>query len=401
MASISPRANRALIALAVGLSIAILVSLRAETTPDSAIRRGDFPAFYTLAVIAHEGAGARMYDLTFQQAIQARYWNSLTTAMLPVAYPAFFAIALSPLAYLQPESARVCWIVCMLVASISAISILSQRFSSLASCHWQVAVAWLCFFPFFAGVIGSQSVGLSLLLLATIVTLSCERSRTAQILVGTLTGLWMFKPHYALAVVYGLVIQRRCWSLVSWGLSSVVLWLLGAYISGIDWMGRWLIFAARFAHIDLVTNSDQMTGVVPFLFSALKRLNPAATDWAEFWSYATIFSALLVPLLLLVVGRRLSAAAPSDKFSLYLSIPPILLLCAPAANFYDLALLLIPLSVTLCPTKLSDVRNMTIIIILSACAILSREYGIFGGSFLLSSGLGAFVTARILRSKLA
>jgi hypothetical protein len=399
MTDISPRGNRVLIALAISLSLAILGSLFTETAPDSAIRRGDFPAFYTLAVIAHEGAGERLYDLVFQQEIQARYWASLNAAVLPVAYPAFLAIPVTPLAYLNPEIARICWILCMLVATHAAVWILSQGVLSLARYRWQTMVVWLCFFPLFTGVIGGQAVGLSLLILAAIVTLSRSQSRKEQLLLGTLTGLWMFKPHYALTVVCGLIIQRRGWALLSWGLTSVALWLLGICVSGIDWLSKWFLFAERFSHIDLVTNSDQMAGLVPFFFSAIKRSNPSIADWSRFWSGASLISAVLVPLLLLAVHRVVSANAPTNKSLLYLSIPPILMLFAPAANFYDLALLLIPLSVALSPVKRGDVRIMIAIIIVSACTLLTREYGFFGGSFLLSSCIGVFVVARVLRLK--
>ena len=396
---ISARATRVLIAIATSLLLATIVAGLTETNPDSAILRGDFPAFYTMAVVAHEGAGERLYDLAFQREIQARYWPSLSQSVLPVAYPAFIAMPLLPLAYLSPHIARVSWIICMLVATLGAVWMMIKSFSNLRELRWQTAVVCFSFFPLFAGVIGGQAIGVSLLLLAAITRLSVSQSVTSQITVGLFTGLWMFKPHYALAVVWAFLLQRRGWALLSWALTSLALWLVGAHVSGIDWLGHWVTFAKQFSHIDLLTNSDQMTGVVPFLFSVTNRLAGTELFPERVWTSLSLFSSILVPLALLAIHQTVSKLPSSNPRALYLLIAPILLLFAPAANFYDLALLLVPLSAMISPFRVRDVRIMTTIITLSALVLLSRELSFFGGSFLLSSNIGAFIFTRVLRAK--
>lgn len=399
MTVISARVNRVLIAIAISLLLATVAASITETSPDSAILRGDFPAFYTMAVVAHEGSGERLYDLAFQQEIQARYWPSLSTSVLPIAYPAFMAIPLLPLAHLSPQMARISWIICMLIATLGAVWMMIKSFSNLLTFRWQTAVACLSFFPLFAGIIGGQAIGVSLLLLAAITRFSVKQSMAGQIVVGLLAGLWMFKPHYALAVVWALLLQRQGWALLSWAITGVALWLVGAHVGGIDWLGHWLAFAKQFSHIDLVTNSDQMTGVAPFLFSVVKRL--AGTEYysERVWASLSILFSVLVPLALFAIHKSVSERSPSDPQTLYLLIAPVLLLLAPAANFYDLALLLLPLGATISPYKVRDVRILTAIIALSALALLSRELSSFGGPFLLSSSIGAFIFTRILRAK--
>jgi hypothetical protein len=399
MSDISARVNRFLIAIATSLLLATIVASLTETSPDSAILRGDFPAFYTMAVIAHEGTGERLYDLSFQQEIQARYWASLHESVLPVAYPAFMAIPLLPLSYLGPHVARLSWIMCMLVAALSAASIMSKSSPTLHAFRWQTAVLCLSFFPLFAGIIGGQAIGASLLLLAAITRLSICEFMGSQMILGLLTGLWMFKPHYALAVVWILLLQRRGWALVSCASTSILLWILSAHVAGTNWLQNWLTFAKHFSHIDLVTNSDQMTGVVPLLFSMAKRFAGSYFPTEPTWTSASLVSSALVPLILLAIHLVVSKRPASDPRVLYLLIAPTLLLFAPAANFYDLALLLIPLSTILSPRDLRDIRIMTAIIVLSACVLLSREIGFFGGAFLLSSSVGTFAVARILRAK--
>ncbi|MEY4701874.1 MAG: hypothetical protein RL326_2061 [Pseudomonadota bacterium] len=399
MSTLSPRVNRFLVAIAISLLLATIVASVTETSPDSAILRGDFPAFYTMAVVAREGSGGRLYDLVFQQEIQARYWPSLSASVLPVAYPAFMAMPLLPLAYLSPHIARFSWIICTLLATLGAVQMMIKSFSNLRALRWQTTVVCLGFFPLFAGVIGGQAIGVSLLLLAAITSLSVSTSMANQLAVGLLTGLWMFKPHYALAVVWLLLLQRRGWALLSWALTSVALWLIGAHVSGIDWLGHWLAFAKQFSHIDLLTNSDQMTGVVPFLFSIVKRVSGSEYYSERVWASLSMLSSALAPLALFAIHKTLSKRSPSDPRALYLLIAPVLLLLAPAANFYDLALLLISLGATISPFRVRDVRILTAIIVLSALALLSRELGFFGGSFLLSSSIGGFIFTRVLRVK--
>ena len=222
---------------------------------------------------------------------------------------------------------------------------------------------------------------------------------TNQLTVGLLSGLWMFKPHYALAIVWVFLLQRQGWALLSWVLTCVALWLLGAHVSGMHWLEHWVAFVKQFSHIDLVTNSDQMTGLVPFLFSIVKRVAGSEHYSERVWASLSMLSSALVPLSLLAVYQRASKLPSPNPRAPYLLVAPILLVLAPAANFYDLALLLVPLGATISPYKVRDVRIVTAVIVLSALALLSRELGFFGGSFLLSIGIGAFIFARILRAK--
>jgi len=372
-------------------------SLFNDNAADSAIARGDFPAFYTLAVVAKEGSGGSMYDLRFQQEIQGRYWDSLRTGVLPVAYPAFLAGPLLPLAFLEPATARVVWILINLLATLTAVTITCGATPALRSLRWQTGIVWLSFFPLFAGIIGGQAVGLSLGLFAAIVALSRSSTRSSNLALGILSGLWMFKPHYAIAVVVLLLIQRRGVALLAWALTCVALWLVGSAVAGLNWVHDWLLFARFFSHIDLATNSDQMTGIAPFLYSLAKRAVSPEALGAESWLVISLTISAFVPVLLLAAHRVTAQAARPDHSLSYLMIAPALLLCAPAANFYDLALVLVPLSAMLSPYRAADRRIMMAITALGAVSLLSREYGVYGGPFLVSTLSGAFIAGSLLR----
>ena len=397
MTVFSPRANRILIAVGIGILIAICISPLRKNAADSAIARGDFPAFYTLAVMAKEGSGESLYNLRLQQEVQGRYWDSLKTGVLPVAYPAFLALPILPLALLDPLMARVAWILINLLATITSIVVTCRTTPALRACVWQTGVVWLSFFPLLAGIIGGQAVGLNLILLATIIALSRSSSRKSAATLGILCGLWMFKPHYALAVVWLLLIQRRGLALVTWTLTCVALWVVGVTIAGFDWVQDWFLFAHSFSHIDLATNSDQMTGVVAFFYSLAKRaLSPDALE-SELWAPLSLAIWTIVPAFLFIAHRAATRGTPTDRSLPYLLIAPILLLGAPAANFYDLSLLLIPLSGILSPERASDRHMMIAITVLGAASLLSREHGFYGGPFLVSTLVGVFVARSLLR----
>lgn len=399
MSVFSGRENRVLAAVGLGILLATIAASLSQNQPDSAIVRGDFPAFYTMAVVVKEGLGERLYELALQQEVQARYWKSLSASLLPAAYPPYLAALLLPLAYLEPAAARATWIIANALATLCAVVIMSQALPTLRPYRWQMCVLSLSFFPLLAGVIGGQSVGLSLILLAAIVALSKSPSKTRQIELGILTGLWMFKPHYALAAVWLLLVQRRGNALLAWAFTSLVLWLLGATVSGISWFDHWLVFARQFSHIDIVTNSDQMTGVVPFLYSATKRLALGEILGQDLLFQSTVVVAAFVPISLFFINREAMRRAAPDTSLPYLMIAPILLICAPAANFYDLSLLLIPVSSVISPSETRDRRILIAILILSACGVLLRECDVYGSSFALSVILGTFVSVRLFRGR--
>ncbi len=391
------RGNRALAAVGIGILLAIITASFTEESPESAIQRGDFPAFYTMAVVAKEGLGNRLYELPLQQEVQARYWHSLQTSMLPVAYPPYLAALLLPLAFFQPPTARAIWILCNTLATLYAVIILSWRIPALRAYRWQMGVVGLSFFPLLAGIIGGQAVGLSLLLLASIVALSKSALRTEQLLLGIVAGLWMFKPHYALAVAWLFLLQRRWVAFGAWAVTCLALWLLGVSISGTNWLAHWLYFARQFSLIDIATNSDQMTGVVPFLYSLQTRSLQGIAPNPDSMLLVSIAVAAIIPLALYLINSTTKRARIADKSLPFLMVAPVLLLCAPAANFYDLSLLLVPLAATLSPAIKRDLQLLAALIMLGGIGVLLREHGVYGNSLALTVIIGAFVSTRLLR----
>ena len=92
----------------------------------------------------------------------------------------------------------------------------------------------------------------------------------------------------------------------------------------------------------------------------------------------TILSALVVPCALaLAVWRPI---IPRDRGLLVL-VGPLLVLFAPAVNFYDLALAALPLLTLLRPDRRSDLLLVGVIVVLSQVAMLVKDMGTKGLCF--------------------
>lgn len=390
MSVVSPRTNRILIAAAIGLMIAVWVSCMTETNPSAAITRGDFPAFYTMAVIAHSGEGHRLYDLEFQREVQNAAWPSLGGTVLPAAYPAFLAFVLEQLATLAPSTARIVWISCMLVCVALGVRLLARAMPSLCGLWWQPFVGALLFSPLFLGIVGGQIVGLSVLLYAALIALHTREGSRNELVIGAVTGVWMVKPHYALAVVAMLVFQRRWIAVSGWLMVSALLWILGAQVAGMNWIRAWLAFVQQFSQIDLATNAYQMTGIVPALYSTLVVGGWDSASCLHVWESLVVMCSLLVPVTLLVLVRR-SGVSAEGRMRCLLMIGPLLLCCAPAVNFYDLSLGLVPLIALFRPRERRDILLAALVLVTSQVYLLFKGEGTPGVAFLCALAMAVLV----------
>ncbi|MEN9845249.1 MAG: hypothetical protein RIS36_396 [Pseudomonadota bacterium] len=393
---LSARIDRFLIAAALGLIVASVGSLMIEQAPSAAIARGDFPAFYTMATLASRGEGARLYDLATQRQLQNEVWPSLDGSVLPVAYPAFLALFVESLATLSPSTARLVWILSMALCVVIAGAFLVRSSSFMRGMTWQVVVALLLFGPLFLGVLGGQIVGVSVLLYAAILFLDRKKKKGLETPLGVVTGLWMYKPHFALAIVVVFLLQRRWRAIVAWLITSGALWALGASIAGVGWLSEWVVFAKGFAYIDLVSNAPRMTGVVPFLFVLSGSVSGGWRDHVEVWQVFTLIASLTVPCALAFVVRRGGPIMVSPGL---LAVGPLLVLLAPAVNFYDLAISAVPLLLMVRPTLRGDLWMAGGVIVLSHLVMLLKDAGVAGVCLLYGAVLGLLLRAAIARER--
>jgi len=378
------RLHRFLIASAIGLVVAIIGALSTEQPPSAAIVRGDFPAFYTMATLAHQGEGAKLYDLETQREVQNAIWPSLQGSVLPIAYPAFLARWVEPLALLSATNARIVWTVVMFLCVVGACALVTRVSSGLRGLTWETIVIALLFAPLFLGVLGGQIVGLSVLLYSALLYLDRKRDRWSEVALGIVAGLWMYKPHFSCAVGAVLLLQRRWCAIGTWVGASSSLWALGASVAGTQWLSPWYSFVRTFAQIDLVTNAPQMTGVVPFLYVVWGWITHGGGAQTGVWEVAALLSLLMVPCILGILSRK--GLSRSDA-ALVPCVGPLLVLFAPAVNFYDLALGALPLLLSVHPNRRVDLILVGGVLVVSQIVIFLKDIGIAAVCFAFAVSL--------------
>lgn len=375
------RLHRLLVASAIGLVVAIIGALSIEQPPSAAIRRGDFPAFYTMAILAHQGEGAKLYDLETQRAVQNLIWPSLHGSVLPVAYPAFLALCVEPLAILSPTHARLVWTAVMLLCVVGGCALITRASPGLRGLTWQTTVIAFLFAPLFLGGLGGQIVGVSVLLYSALLYFDRRRDYWSEMALGLIAGLWMYKPHFSCAVVVVFLLQHRWRAMSAWFATSAALWGLGALVAGSQWLSSWYPFVRTFAQIDLVTNAPQMTGIVPFLYVVSGWITPGGEVQWEMWEVATLVSILMIPAILAAVSQK---ASSKSEGNLLPCVGPLLVLFAPAVNFYDLALGALPLLLAFRPDRRADLIVAGGMVAISQIVVFLKDIGLAGVCFALA-----------------
>jgi len=292
-----------------------------------------------------------------------------------------------PLAYLNPEMARLVWVSFTLMCAVAGVLALARSVPALKGMGWQLIVGAFLFAPFFMGVIGGQIVGVSVLCYALLVVLSDRRGVGSDVLAGIVAGIWMVKPHYGLAAAAVLVFERRWRACVSWLVVTVVLWALGALVAGVDWVSRWLAFAGHFSEIDLMTNARQMSGFVPTLYSVANKLGVGAQVSSGFWQILAAAAAVVVPFGILIATRYQRSHNVAVNVT-FLALGPLLLLFAPMVNFYDLSLALVPLMALFRPRQRGDLIAAASVVVMGQLVASCKDTGALGVSF-----VGALIIA--------
>lgn len=332
--------RRALATLLVlgAVGVGYLVVYDSEET--SAVRRGDFPAFWSIAVISSGAEPHRLYDLELQRQVQNDTWPSLKGSVLPAAYPPQVALVLRPLAQVDHRIARLAWTVCSVVAVIAAYYLLISRNRAILWAPWMVFSLLCVFSPMLRGILGGQVLSLMLLLFALTVVLERGNSRWADLSLGLVLGVWLCKPHYALCALAVPVMQRRWLTVLSFSFVAAVSWWVARGVVGPDWFSAWAAFAQMFAAINIETNAHQM----PNLWAQIYRLSgPSERSGATWWAVIPSVYGLCLGGVYALLGSRsvrvLVSTPHQNGDLLLLLILSLSVVLMPQVNFYDLGLM--------------------------------------------------------------
>jgi hypothetical protein len=367
------------------MSVWVAVNDSRETT---AVRQGDFPAFWSLAVIAAGPEPHRLYDVELQRAVQNAAWPALAGSALPAAYPPYVAYVLQPLAHLDHMVARQIWTGVSLVASFVAVLLLVRLNPSLPWAPWMVWTALFLFSPTLRGIAGGQLMSIIALLMALCFTFERRRSWMADVLLGAALGVLLCKPYYALCALAIPILQRRwlailCFSAVALGWMQCAVAVLGD-----DWFIEWTTFARRFAQINLETNSHQM----PNLWAQLYSIYGGTQNFGLVgWGLAVASYAALALGVFYVIGptavRKLLKAPRQYGDLLLCLVLSLVVILMPQVNFYDLGVVACAVISLFRPGSLFDRVTVIACIVISQFAV-SPPFGLPVHFVLALIGLG-------------
>jgi hypothetical protein len=378
----------------IGLLVSsVLAVLLMDAASVSAVRTGDFPAFYSMAVIADGDQPERLYDSELQGAIQASLWRShLVGAMLPGAYPPYVAYVLRPLAWLGPVLGRAVWSLACIGLLVVAVAKAAELSPDLRRRQIECVAAALAFMPLLVGTIGGQLVAVSAAIYVGLLRITfCNEvlSKRDEVRLGMLAGAWLFKPQYAVVVLLLLVLTRRLRAIVAFAAVAAVWFLLGVQVLGWSWPIAWLDFAGRFAEMNFASNSFQMTNI----FGALRQLSQNGTLPVDGRVVAGVASCIALGIA--VVWAMWATRRP--MYSSLLLLPSLLAVATPQANFYDLGLTCFPLLLLFNPFRIQDrwlLASLWTTTALISCAKSPDQFPWFA---LLACGVLLVISRRVAR----
>ena len=350
----SSRARRKRIAwsLLMALAVAVVLTTLLDSKSSSAAVRGDFPAFYSLAVIAASDNPQQLYDLGEQTRIQNEAWPDMKGSVLPAAYPPYVAYLTQPFVIFGPFGGKVFLTLVSLTAFFVATFLLSRLSATLQGATVELSVVLLLFAPVLMGVIGGQLLAVSMFVYVLMLVLDRQRGATSEILLGMVTGAWLFKPHYALLALLMFLVQGRLRVVIGFTVPALIYYALGVHVLGPGWLSHWMLFTREFAEMNYASNAAQMSNIVGVTL-VLSQLFQSGSEMTFFSRAMAVSICGLIVLGLTLVAWRDRKCMP-DRNGLparsLLLLGPILAFATPQANFYDLGLAVIPLVILLRPS---------------------------------------------------
>ncbi len=385
------RALAAFLALGSVVSVWLAVNDSRETT---ALRQGDFPAFWSMAVIAASAEPQRLYDLELQREVQNAAWPALSGSVLPAAYPPYMAYVLQPLARLDHRVARQVWTGISLIASFLSVLLLVRLNPHLSWAPWMVWGTLFIFSPTLRGIAGGQLVSIVALCIALCVTFERRRSWLADILFGAVLGALLCKPYYALCALVIPILSRRWLTFASFSVVALGWAQCATLVLKGNWLSEWSVFAARFAKINLETNAHQM----PNLWAQIYSIYGGTRNFGLMgWILAIASYGALACGVYLVIGSRaarelLKSPRQYGELLVYLVLT-LLVVLMPQVNFYDLGVVACAVIALFRPGRLFDRVIVIACIVISQFAV-SPPFGLPIHFIIALIGLG-YVCVRI------
>ena len=391
--------KRTLFAILLGISLALPLTWIFDVSNRSALKRGDFPAFYAAAKVVNLGQGVRLYDEVLQREIQNIAWPNLEGSYFSFAYPPSFAFFLAPLGYLSPLVAKSFYLGLLLVATWFAYLLALRIAPELEKKRLITFSAFFLFAPLLHGTLAGQNGALSLLFYLTVVWLLCNREKPRVVLAGVVLGLWCFKPQFG---VLGFLLLSP---LFNWHLALGFFFgagfhfVISALVSGWGWLSSWIAAAIHFATVDTIVNGFQGVSV-PGALEVLGALLTMRRGISVLSIPISIFSAAVGVLIFL--GSMVSIyrmRKTVDRKTLLMLVGPTLLVCSPHAQYYDLGLLVFPWIIMLSSQVPRSGLKLVVLYIICFVLTLTREFFPLSPLVIFPLGSHIYISKRLNSSR--
>jgi len=313
------RANR--VSLTFLLALLLGVSIEAFNSPSKSgvLLRGDFPAFYTAAVLAKASVARELYSAERQRELQNQVYPDLEGHFLYFAYPPYVAQLLAPLAHFDYQQAKLVYGVLQLLLFL-VIVLRIKREKGIALVH--LLALFLGFAPFLVGFGSGQ---FSVILCFLYLGLLASKSPLGR---GISCGLLFLKPHFGLFFLCALLVAREFQAALIAMVVSSLLYLGAAIQFGFAWPIEWFHVVKEFSMIEGQVNVHQYVSI------------SGVTEALSGSGLAGIVVAGVIFIVLLMQANRLTRA------DILLFSGPACLLTIPHVLFYDLSLLLVSFTFT-------------------------------------------------------
>ena len=306
-----------------------LSQLEAPSGGEIDIGTGDFMAFWTGAVMLHEGSGEHLYVYEEQQKVQGRLLGGRAPEFQPYLNPPLLAVLLSPLVPLgYVEAFHVYDVACavLLAAGLAALVFALPRIRSVSGGAWALALLVASYQPMIQTTLGGQNSAITFALLAGMALAIHRRSSVAA---AVLLGLRTYPPQYAAGVGLALL-MAGWWPTVAGGVAIGLLhYAVGAVMSGVRWPFEMLSFMTAYRPIEIANNAETHFSWV----RTADFLLPSPVD--------SILGAIGVVLVVASWWRFRALASAASPAWMALVVCGTML-ASPHQQYYDVALLALP-----------------------------------------------------------
>ena len=315
--------------LVFGAAIGFLASLMSGNGVSTLAGRlgADYPAFYAAGKIIAEGDVRWLYSSERQVSAQKGLFPSHETLFMPFPYPAFVAVAYSPLALLSFRLSYFIHTMIMVAALLLTLRTLRPISKAAAEQSLFVFALLILYYPLLKSIIGGQNTAMTLLLV-TLLWRTAAHGR--DVLAGVWLGLLLFKPQYGLPMM-GLFVLSRRWKVVTASVAiGLALWVIGAWMCGWGWLSEWIRYADWVARTAADIDKHNAISWIGFLEAILGTES----------RFGAVLGYILAGITVAVTCRVWWRTARRQEFSAQMGIAMgCILLIPPHAFYYDAGLL--------------------------------------------------------------